>query len=260
MRTLRLSDSGRINVLGVGFDNVTLDSALRLITDHIKTDAGFASVYTPNADIVELCRRDKTGSLYGIFASASLSVPDGIGIVKASRILGTPLSERVAGIELGSKLLERAAEDGIPVYFLGGAEGIAEEAAKRIRLRIPSLNVAGVHHGYFDKSGADSDAVLRLIGESGAKLLLVCFGAPTQEKWIHNNADELANAGVACAIGLGGSFDVWSGKIRRAPRFFCDHGLEWLYRSLSRPSRIGRIASVCRFGCAVIREKRLSRP
>lgn len=259
MRTLRLSDKRRVDVLGVGFDDVTLDGASQLITDHIGTGAGFASVFTPNADTVDRCRRDKTGALRRVFASASLSVPDGIGIVWASRTLGTPLTERVAGIELGERLLALAAENGIPVCFLGGRDGIADEAAKRMRLRLPSLKIAYTHHGFFDKDGDESADVLRLIGESGAKLLFVCFGAPSQEEWIHKNASALEKAGVLCAVGLGGSLDVWSGSVRRAPSFLRSLGLEWLYRSLSRPSRIGRIGSVFSFGCAVMREKRRRR-
>ncbi len=241
-------------MLGVGFDAVTLDSAADLIINHIKTGASLASVFTPNADIVEKCHRDRSGALKVLFDSASLSVPDGIGIIKASKLLGTPLPERVAGIELGERLIASAAEEGIPVFFLGGEKGVAGDAAESMKKRHPSLTVAGTHHGYFDRTGHENDSVISLIEGSGAKLLFVCFGAPAQEKWILDHSEELSSAGIKCALGLGGSLDVWSGRVRRVPRFFRLLGLEWLVRSLT-PSRYRRIGNVFRFVFDVFREK-----
>lgn len=255
MRTLRLNRADRVRILGVELDNVSLDSAVRLITDHISTGSELATVFTPNADIVDRCHSDKTGELLRLYNSASLSVPDGIGVVKASRLLKTPLKERVAGIELAERLLLSAAKINVPVYFLGGGDGIANVAAENMCMQISNLSVSGVHHGFFDKHGFESDAVVKNISESGAKLLFVCFGAPTQEKWIAENADALSETGILCAVGLGGSFDVWSGEVKRAPRIVRSIGLEWLYRSLSNPKRIGRIFSVLRFSVAVFAER-----
>lgn len=255
MRTLRLSEKRRVDILGVPIDDVSLENAAQLIADHIKTGADFASVFTPNADIVDRCRRDETGALRSVFASAALSVPDGIGIVKASRLLGTPLGGRVAGIELSERLLSLATENGIPVYFLGGEDGVAARAAEKLTALMPSLRIVGTHHGYFDKTADGNAEIIRRVGASGAKLLFVCFGAPMQETWITENADTLYGSGVLCAMGLGGSLDVWSGNVRRAPRLMRALGLEWLYRSLSGTSRICRIGSVFRFAWAVVREK-----
>ncbi len=252
---MRLSQAPRISVLGVGFDPVTLDGAAELIIDHIKTGAGFASVFTPNADIVEGCRSDKTGEQTALFASAALSLADGIGVVRASKRLGTPLPEQVAGIELGEALLSRAADEGIPVFFLGGRDGVADDAAERMRERNSPLIISGTHHGYFDKNGDENGDVLHMICESGARLLFVCLGAPAQEKWIIEASEALDAAGVKCALGLGGSLDVWSGRVRRAPHILRSLGLEWLWRSLS-PSRFSRIGTVFRFICDVEKEKK----
>lgn len=254
MRTLRLNDADRVRILGIEFDNVSLDEAVRLITDHVLTGTELAAVFTPNADIADRCRSDKTGELRALYNSAALSVPDGIGIVKASRLLKTPIGERVAGIELAERLLSSAAKTDIPVYFLGGGDGVANAAAENMTRKLPKLVIAGTHHGFFEKHGSESDDVVSDIAKSGAKLVFVCFGAPAQEKWISENASALADAGILCAVGLGGSFDVWSGKVKRAPRFVRSLGLEWLYRSLSSPKRIGRIFSVLRFSVAVFAE------
>lgn len=252
---MRLKNNKRIDILGVGIDNVSLDEAERIITEHILTGAELASVFTPNADIIERCRSDKTGELRALYNSASLSVPDGIGVVKASRLLRTPLTERVAGIELAERLLSSAAESHFPVYFLGGGDGIANAAANNMRRTLPELVIAGTHHGFFDKHGTENETVISDIEKLGAKLIFVCLGAPTQEKWIAENTIALSKAGVLCAVGLGGSFDVWAGKVKRAPRFIRSIGLEWLYRSLSSPKRIVRIFSVWRFSVAVFAER-----
>ncbi len=252
---MRLKNDERTKILGVELDDVSLEEADRLIIAHLKHGSEFATVFTPNSDIIERCRRDKSGSLLALYNSASLSVPDGIGVVKASRLLKTPLTERVAGIELAERLLQSAAEAQISVYFLGGADGIAEKAAKEMQRRTGKLQIVGTHGGYFEKCGDANDCVIADIAKSGAKLLFVCLGAPEQEKWISENAVLLAEAGVLCAVGLGGSFDVWSGKVKRAPRIVRSLGLEWLFRSLSSPKRIGRIGSVLSFSVAVFTTK-----
>lgn len=252
---MRLKKSERTKILGVELDDVSLDEANRLIIAHLKHGSELATVFTPNSDIIERCRRDKSGSLLALYNSASLSVPDGIGVVKASRLLKTPLTERVAGIELAERLLHSAAEAQIPVYFLGGADGIANAAAKNMHQTLPKLVIAGTHHGFFDKHGTENETAISDITKSGAKLIFVCLGAPAQEKWIAENAVVLSKAGALCAVGLGGSFDVWAGKVKRAPRFVRSIGLEWLFRSLSSPKRIGRIGSVLSFSVAVFSTK-----
>ena len=165
--------------------------------------------------------------------------------MKAARILGTPLKGKVAGVELGREVLAFASDDGLPVYFLGGKPGVTEAAAEKMREAYPALQICGMHDGYFQKSGEENDAVLNLINESGAKILFVCLGAPAQEKWIAQNKDRLP--GVQILMGLGGSLDVYAGTVKRAPKIFIKLGLEWLYRLLKEPRRIGRMMSLPKF-------------
>lgn len=233
----------RIDVRGVGFDSVTLaEAAQRLRTRAAAGECGM-SVFTPNAEIVQMCIED--ASLCAIINSGSLVVPDGIGVVKAARILGTPVAGKVAGVELGREVLAFAAADALPVYFLGGKPGVAEQAAERMREAYPDLTVVGTHDGYFAKSGAENDAVIAAIRESGAKILFVCLGAPTQEKWIAENISRLPD--VQILLGLGGSLDVYAGVAKRAPKIFIRLGLEWLYRLLREPRRIGRMMRLPQF-------------
>jgi len=158
--------------------------------------------------------------------------------------LKLPIHVRVPGIELGERVLSLA-DSSLPVYFMGGKPGVAEEAAKRMREKYPKLTVCGTHDGYFQKFGEENDAVIKNINESGASVLFVCLGAPAQEKWIYENRSKLP--GVRLFMGLGGSLDIFSGNAERAPEFFCKFGLEWFYRLLKQPSRIGRMMNLPKF-------------
>ncbi len=233
----------RVDVRGVTFDNVTMEEATARLGAALAAEEGFTAVYTPNAEIVQRCIDDaQTRELVN---GAELIVPDGIGVIKAARILDTPLQEKVAGVELGRHALEEAAKAGVSAFFLGGKPGVAEAAAGKMKEQIPNLLVSGTHDGYFKKSGAESEEVVRQINESGAALLLVCLGAPTQEIWIRDNRDAMPQ--VRVAMGLGGSLDVYAGNVRRAPKIFIKLGLEWFYRLLTDPRRIGRMMQLPRF-------------
>jgi len=235
--------SEKINVRGVLFDNVSLSEATSLVTAHLESGEGLFSVFTPNSEIVQLCIEHN--EFYSLINSASLIIPDGIGVVKASRILRTPLKGKVAGVELGEAVLAHAAKSGIGVFFLGAKPGVALEAAQAMALKYPGLTVCGTHDGYFKKSGEENDAVIAEIVASGAEVLFVCLGVPAQEKWIGENRDRLG--GIKVALALGGSLDVYSGNVKRAPKLFIRLGLEWLYRLLKEPKRIGRMMKLPKF-------------
>ncbi|HPU17242.1 MAG TPA: WecB/TagA/CpsF family glycosyltransferase, partial [Bacillota bacterium] len=239
------------------FDSVTLDEAADRVMEHVTgegTVSDVFTVYTPNSEIVEACINDESGELFKIINSGSLVVPDGIGVVKAAAMLGTPVKEKVAGVELGEEILRRSAKAKISVYFLGGKPGIAELAAEKMKEKYPGLVICGTAHGYFKKSGEESDAEIAKIKASGAAVLYVCLGAPTQERWMYENREALAAAGVRAALGLGGSLDVYSGEARRAPKIFIKLGIEWFYRLLCNPSRIGRMMALPRFYVRARRE------
>jgi N-acetylglucosaminyldiphosphoundecaprenol N-acetyl-beta-D-mannosaminyltransferase len=236
-------NQNRIQVRGVFFDNVTLDEAAHLLRAAARENRSGVSVFTPNSEIVQICLEDP--SMREIINGGGMVVPDGIGVVKAARILGTPLKEKVAGVDLGRRVIAFAAEEGYPVALVGGKPGVAEDAASALRAAHPGLNICLTADGYFKKEGEENEAVLCRIRESGARIVFVCFGAPAQEKWIAQNRDKLT--GVNLLLGLGGSLDVYSGHVKRAPAIFVRLGLEWLYRLLKEPKRIGRMMSLPKF-------------
>ncbi len=228
----------KINIRGVLISDVTMEEAVSFLSEKL-TSCASVSVFTPNAEIAE--RALRYPQLLGIINGCDLAVPDGVGIVKASRILGRPLREKVAGVELGMRVAEFAANRGASLFLYGGKEGVAEDAAKNLCSKFPNLKIAGYTDGY----RSDESAVLEEIRKSGADILFVCLGSPKQEMWINLHKAELP--GVRIFMGLGGSLDIYSGRARRAPRLFIRLGLEWLYRLLCEPKRIIRMTSLPRF-------------
>ena len=236
----------RVNVLGVGFDNVTMaeavEEAVRLLEG---PEARY--VVTPNPEIVEVCREDDAARR--AVNGAALVLPDGVGVIKGAAILGTPLRERVPGVEFGARLMEKMAERGKSLYLLGAKPGVAEQAAERLEARYPGLRIAGTHDGYFQEDGP----VAEEIRQSGADAVFVCRGAPKQELWMARNAQA---TGAKLLCGLGGSLNIFAGTAERAPKFWCDHGLEWFYRLCKEPWRLGRMMKLPLFLIHVKREKR----
>lgn len=224
----------RTDVLGVAFDNVTLDEAVDRAMELLEEEGPHLAA-TPNPEIVQRAAKDP--EFAGILAGADLVLADGVGIIYAAKILGRPLRARVPGIDFAAALLGRMAGRGKRLYLLGAAPGVAEQAADNLRAAYPGLVVCGVHDGYFKEDGPVADAVRT----ARADVVFVCLGAPKQEKWIAANGRA---AGARLYIGLGGSLDVFSGKVERAPERFQKLGLEWLYRLMKEPSRVGRMAKL----------------
>jgi N-acetylglucosaminyldiphosphoundecaprenol N-acetyl-beta-D-mannosaminyltransferase len=228
------SKTVRTDVLGVAFDNVTLEEAV---------DRGMALldeeephlVATPNPEIVQIAGKDP--EFAKILADASLVLADGVGVIHAAKILGRPLKGRVPGIEFASALMERMAKTGRRLYLLGAKPGVAEMAAANLQAKYPGLVICGTHDGYFKEDGP----VAQAIRDSRAEAVFVCLGAPKQEKWIAANG---AATGAKLLVGLGGSLDVFAGTVKRAPKVFQNLGLEWFYRLCTQPSRIGRMAKL----------------
>lgn len=236
----------RVNVLGVGFDNVTMAEAVEKGMELLRTP-GAHYVVTPNPEIVEVCRENPEAQK--TVNGAALVLPDGIGVIKGAAMLGTPLKERTPGVEFAAHLMERMAKEGLSLYLLGAKPGVADLAAQKLTERYPGLKIAGTHDGYFE----EDPPVVAAIRDSGADAVFVCLGAPKQEFWMAKNG-EATGAHLLC--GLGGSLDVFAGTVERAPKFFCDHGLEWFYRLCKEPRRIGRMMKLPLFLVHVVKEKK----
>jgi len=200
---------------------------------------------TPNAEMI--AKAVGSDRLTGILKNGDILFPDGIGIFWAMKRSGMPAAERSCGIELCQRLLKNISARKIPVrvFLLGGAAGVAEKASKNLTLRFNGLNICGTHSGYFNASGAENDLLIKEINESRADLLLVCMGFPRQEKWMLDNRRHLSS--VKLMMGLGGSLDVWSGNVPRAPMAVRELGFEWAYRAVKEPSRIARLPYLATF-------------
>ena len=232
--------------MGVLFDNLTLAEAVDA-GERLAAGPGFAYVVTPNPEIVNLARQRE--DYRQVLNGAGLVLPDGIGVIHAAKILGTPLQERVPGIDFASGLLTRLAQTGGRLFLLGAKPGVADQAADNLRKTYPGLTVCGTHHGYFQEDGP----VVEAIRQSQADVVFVCLGAPKQELWMAKWGPE---TGAHLLCGLGGSLDVFAGVVERAPKFWSDHGLEWFYRLCREPKRIGRMMKLPLFLVHVRKEKR----
>lgn len=238
-------DQVKQKLLGVNYDNVTMAEALDIGSELLKT-AEPDYVVTPNSEILYQAQTDDV--LLCALNGASLILPDGIGVVKASRILKSPLKEKVAGIEFGEAMIEYCAQNGYSVFFLGSKPGIAEAAAARMEEKYPGLRIAGTHDGYF----SDNDEIVSLIKAAEPDMLFVCLGAPKQELWMHEYA---AATGAKLVCGLGGSLDIFAGVSQRAPDIWIRLGLEWAYRLFKEPWRIKRQKNLPRFLVYVIKKR-----
>jgi N-acetylglucosaminyldiphosphoundecaprenol N-acetyl-beta-D-mannosaminyltransferase len=234
----------RVNVLGVGFDNLKMDEA---VTKSMGLMFGKSSeaayIVTPNPEIVWAARENN--ELKEALASADLVAADGIGIIYGAKILGTPLKERVDGCDLSLMLIERLSKEGGRVFILGGKPGVSERAGEELKKKYKGIVICGTNDGYFK----DDEPVIEKINAAKPDLLLVCLSYPRQEIWM------LKNRGRVCAglmMGLGGAVDIFAGDLKRAPEAWCRLGLEWLYRLLQQPSRIKRMIKLPVFLLTVI--------
>ena len=227
---------GRIELRGIPLDVLSREEA-RACMAQLLSSEGCSVVVTPNCEILYAAEKD--AELRKALTGADLAVPDGIGVVKAASMAGTPLKERLAGIDICRDTLDICAEKGISVYLLGGKPGVAEKAAEDLKKQIPGLIIAGCSDGYF--SGDEEDAVVQRIAQSGAGFAVIGLGSPKQELFMAKNA---ARLGVSACMGVGGSLDVWSGEAKRAPEKMVNAGFEWLYRLVRQPSRIKRVVRI----------------
>ena len=238
----------RLEVLGVPVDAIVYGHWMKLISQWIGAEDGPYHVCTVNPEFIMIAQTDPI--FLQILRRADLCVPDGVGLLWASRYLGKPIPERVTGSDGVPLIARRAAENGWSIFFLGAGEGIAEIAATILRKHHPELQVAGTHGG--SPAENEEDEIIAMINRSKADILFVAYGAPQQDKWIARNLPRLE---VKMAMGIGGSLDFIVGAVPRAPRWMRHHGLEWLYRLMRQPWRFRRMLRLPRFVIAVMRQR-----
>ncbi len=240
----------KTDIRGLKIDNITMSEAV-LMTENALENGKKTVVFTPNAEIAQACAEDE--NIMKTVSFADILLPDGAGILKAAKILGTPLREKVAGVDYGENVARMCAEKGYSLFILGGKPTVAEKAAEKLQSKYSGLKIVGFRDGYFDKSEDGSKPVIDEINASGADVLYVCLGFPAQEKWTEENASRLSPVVIAC---LGGSVDIYAGTAKRAPKLFISLHLEWLWRLINQPSRIKRMMALPKYIIGVKKYKR----
>lgn len=236
-----------MTLFNLSISNLSKAEVIEKIEGFIKSGRPHLIV-TPNVFALVTAQKDK--ELKDIINSADLSLPDGKGLILAAKLLNLPLEERISGVDLVEELSQLAAKKGYSVYLLGARRGVAEKAARRLQASYPGLKVGGAEDGYFTPQ--DEPKIIEGVKKAKVDILFVALGVPRQEKWLKHYLQDL-NAPVC--IGVGGSFDIISGRLKRAPQWIQDWGFEWLYRLIQEPRRIGRDLALIRFAFMVLKEK-----
>ena len=222
----------KINILGVEIDDVSLDQAVNVVTEWLNDKKKYYIV-TPNPEFIIAAQKDNV--FRNILNDADLSIPDGIGLRLSGRI-----KNRVAGVDLMERLIEKASQNGSKLGFLGGQKGVADRCAERLRQRYPQLNISFVSDGGFVDQKGDSERYKI----PPTDILFVAFGHGKQERWIYKNLNIYP---VRIMMGVGGSLDYLSGAMLRAPKLLRSVGLEWLFRLVLQPWRIKRQLKLVNF-------------
>ena len=239
------NETPTVRILDLPIHRLDMDAALNRMDKFIASGTPH-HVITADASMLVMAQDD--AELRAIVANAELVTPDSAGVLWAAKRQNLPLIERVSGVEIVEKLCARSALNGCRLYFLGAAPGVAQQAADRMALKYPGCQVVGTRDGFFQP--ADTPALIATIKEARPHVLCVALGIPKQEKWIHANREAL---GVPVLIGVGGTLDVLSGTVKRAPKPFQKLRLEWLWRVLSNPKKISKVALLPRFVRLVLR-------
>jgi N-acetylglucosaminyldiphosphoundecaprenol N-acetyl-beta-D-mannosaminyltransferase len=233
-----------VSLLKTNISYITIDSGLEEVVKWLKNGDKKYKIFTPNPEILTLTT--KNPDFLHILNSADLALPDGSGLVFASKILGKPLLGRVSGVDFMQKLCEVSSKNGFTIGLIGGRQGIAVKASECLQKLYPKLKIA------FAEAWNPEISVDRILHEKiPLDILFVAYGQGKQEFWIHQNLDKIP---VKVAMGVGGAFDYFSGRIPRAPQCMRDHGLEWLYRLLRQPWRLKRQIIGGQFFLLVLKE------
>ncbi len=240
-------DGAGVTILGLRVDCLSPSEALEAI-DRFVQERTPRHIVTADASMVILARQDP--ELRRIVAGADMVTPDGWGLLWASRRLRMPIPYKVSGVDLADRLCARSPLKGYRIFFLGAGPNVAQEAAEKMRLLYPGTHIVGVRDGYFSVAQEpDLAAEIRAVAPD---ILLVALGIPKQEKWIDRNKAVL---GVPVLIGVGGTFDVFSGRVKRAPVWMQNSGFEWLHRLAKNPRKFGKVMTLPQFALLVLRQR-----
>lgn len=241
-------DNNTVKIFGVKFHKLDEDGAFKRFL-YLLNRKKYSMIFTPNPEIVMMAQKDL--EYQNILADGDLVIPDGIGIILASRIKKLGLEKRLPGIELMESILKYCNNAQKSIYLLGSSDENVEKAAKNIKEKYPNIEIEGFHSGYFDDT--EELKIVDKINEVKPDILFVAMGAPKQEKWMYKHRKIL---NVKVAMGVGGAVDVWSGSVKRAPKVFRNIGLEWFYRIVTNPKRIKRSLLLPQFLLKVLLSKR----
>ncbi len=243
-----MPDFEKHEILGVGVNSLRMADAVNLVEKYMD-DRANVIVATANAEMLMNATRD--ADLKRILNSAALVVPDGAGTVWAAHQLGYDMPERVAGYDLAQELMKRAPQKDRRIFFFGSAPGVADKAKLKAEELYPGINIVGTRNGFFTEQ--DIPDILEEIKKANPDLLLVALGVPKQEKFLDKYYKEL---GVPVSIGVGGTFDVMAGVMKRAPLWMQKAKLEWLFRGMLQPKRAGRLLALPKFVLRIWAEKK----
>ncbi len=237
----------KVEIMGIGFDPVGLDTAFSKFLELFKKEEN-SFIVTPNPEF--LMEASKNKDFHTVLNSADMAIPDGVGVIYAAKILKKPLKTRVPGIDLMDEVLKFLAINGKTYFLFGAKEGVAKKAAKNIDSKYAGIKCVGIQNGYFDEK--DESKIIEKINMANPDVLFVGLGAPKQEMWVHKHLKDLNSSVSLC---IGGAIDVYSGGVKRAPKWVSKIGFEWLYRAIIDPKRFKRIAKLPLFLLEILKIK-----
>lgn len=231
--------------LGIHVSPLSYDEILQSIKERIRKNQK-STIIAVNPEKIIKAQTD--GQLRDLINSSTYKIPDGVGVLLASKLKGGSIRSRVTGVDMMDRLVQMASKEEFKVFLYGAKEDVVLEAKLRLEQKYPELKIAGYRNGY----EKDEQAVVSSINESGADILFVAMGSPKQELWIRRHMNEL---NVKVFQGVGGSFDVFAGNVKRAPALFRRLGLEWLYRLVKEPKRFKRQLALPKFLLKILLER-----
>lgn len=228
-----------IKIFGIEIDNLSLDEVMEILKKELDKE-GLFTIATPNTEIAMEGKNNK--EYVNLINSFDLVVPDGIGLIYASKMRNLPLKERVTGFDISINLLKLGKEKPLDLYILGGKPGVSKKASENIEKEYPGISVVGHRNGYFNIE--EEESIVFEINKTKPDIIFVGLGFPKQEDFIRRNKDKLEGKVI---IGNGGVTDILAGENKRAPEIFIKLNLEWFYRLLQEPSRITRQIAIPKF-------------